>query len=357
MPMIRRSPLFRAQSEMGAEFSPHDSWELAAHFGNPRDEYEAVCRGAGLLDACPDGRIKVTGKDRIRYLNNMLSNDIQGLEDGVGCYATLLTHQGHIESDLHCFSREDEVWVTCPAAGHGRVLETLHKFIVADAVSIQDCSTEWGMLSVQGPGAGVVLEEIWGESLEDLPTLGHRSKSTDGWMVVRRDRTGYGGFDLLLPASQLEEMWKRIATQEGVRAIGSTASNWLRTEAGVPWFGVDMNESNLPLEVGLNHAISTTKGCYRGQEIIARIVHRGHLDRRLGGVVIEFETPPERGAEIQHGDQKVGSVTSAILSPRLGKPLCLAILKNDFSSPGTDVTVRYGSASHPGSVIGLPLPH
>ena len=174
-------------------------------------------------------------------------------------------------------------------------------------------------------------------------------------MLVRRDRTGCDGYDLWLPAADLSEVWKRWTETFGIAPVGHRALNWLRTEAGIPWFGVDMSDRNLPMEMGLTSAISLTKGCYRGQEIVARVHYRGHLDRRLGAIAIEHNEPPPAGAEVRHGGVKAGEVTSAILSPRLQRPLALCILKLDVLHPGTAVEVDYGSNSYKGSTVSLPL--
>lgn len=172
---------------------------------------------------------------------------------------------------------------------------------------------------------------------------------------MRRDRAGFGGYDLWLPRADLSDVWRRWTETEGVQPVGLRALNWARTEAGIPWYGTDMDDRTLPMEMGLDAAISMSKGCYRGQEIVARITHRGNLDRRLAGVVIDCEEPPSRGIEVRSQGAKIGEVTSAVHSPRLGKPLALAVLKTDFLQPGTSVEVGCGESHRPGKVIALPL--
>lgn len=174
-------------------------------------------------------------------------------------------------------------------------------------------------------------------------------------MIVRRDRTGRGGYDLWLPRAELAGIWRRWVEVEKVLPVGLRALNWARTEAGIPWYGIDMDDRTLPMEAGLNAAISMDKGCYPGQEIVARVTHRGHLNRGLGGIAIEHDEPPAGRAEVRSQGTKIGEVTSAAYSPQLGKPLALAILKTDFLQPGTPVEVDVGQGFRPGKVVTLPI--
>jgi folate-binding protein YgfZ len=201
------------------------------------------------------------------------------------------------------------------------------------------------------------MERSAGASLEGLPLLGHKTieRTSANWVVVHRDRTGCDGYDLWLPREEAVGVWEQWLDSEGLQPVGHLALNWLRTEAGIPWFGVDMQIHNLPMEFGLDSAISMTKGCYRGQEIVARVVHRGRLGRRLGAIVIAHEQVPDRGAAVHVQGTKIGEVTSAVFSPRLGRPLALAILKIDFLTAGSPVEVRFGETDYRGEVVSLPL--
>ncbi len=352
-----RSPLHEAQAAGNASFTSIWGWEIADHFGSPQTEYDAVCRDAGALDLSYLGKLRVTGRDRIRYLHNMLSNDIKNLPTGKGCYAALLTHQGRIESDLHVYHEPDTFMLECPAAGTAHVLTTLNRFIVADDVVVEDITAATCILSLQGPDSRRVMERTLSCSLEGMEPLEHRAipREPGDWMVVRRDRVGMDGFDLWLPSAAASGLWTQWVEVEGIARVGLRALDWLRTEAGIPWYGVDMDERNLPQEVGLSSAISLTKGCYRGQEIVARVHYRGHLDRRLGAVAVESDELPPRGAGILSGGSRIGEVSSAVSSPRLGRPLALGILKTEFLQDDTPVEVAYGAATRPGKVVSLPI--
>jgi folate-binding protein YgfZ len=353
-----QSALYNCQAASGARFAEYHGREVAEDFGDPPGEYDAVRRDAGVFDVSYLGKLRVAGRDGTRFLHNLVSNDIKGLKTGSGCYATLLTHQGRMESDLYIYAFENEFVLECPPAGHERLVQSLNRYIVSDIVSIEDASQALAILSVQGPRSKNLMEGALGISLEEMPLLGHRTipRASGNWVIVHRDRTGCDGFDLWLPAREAEGVWRDWTLASQVRPAGHRSLDCLRTEAGIPWYGVDMDERSLPMEMGLNSAISLTKGCYRGQEIVARITYRGHLDRKLGAVAINFVEPPARGSEILAAGTKIGEVTSAILSPLLQRPLALAVLKTDFLTPGTAVEVAYGSSSHSGEIIALPLP-
>jgi len=357
MAMVMRTPLHELEAARGGRFREYHDWEIAEHYGDPRQEYEVVRGDVGILDLCHAGKLRVADRDRVRYLNNMLSNDIKNLSAGRGCYATLLTHQGRMESDLYVYAFTEELWLECLPASKPRLFETLSRYIVGDKVTVADWTEKLGILSLQGPHSRVAIERLTGLSLESLDLLEHRTlqRPSGNWVVVRRDRTGCGGYDLWAPVLEAPEIWRRCVETAQISPVGHAALNWLRTEAGIPWYGTDMGEKTLPMEAGLSHALSMTKGCYRGQEIVARVLHRGHLDRGIGAVSVQHADPPAAGAEIRANGNRIGEVSSSIFSQRLGKPLALAILRVEFLKPGTPVEVVYGDRNYPGEVIALPI--
>ena len=274
---------------------------------------------AGVFDVCYTGKLRVSGRDRVRYLHNMLSNDIKNLARGKGCYATLLTHQGRMESDIFVYAFEEEIRLECSPPGRPRLFDTLSKFIVADKVIIEDCTQRFGIVSIQGPDSRKRIEELLGLSLDLHGALDHQplKQPSGDWAIVHRDRTGCEGYDLWAPVADFPDLWQKCVASLRIAPAGHTALNWLRTEAGIPWYGVDMDDKTLPMEMGLVDALSMTKGCYRGQEIVARVMHRGHLDRRLGAVAVENSQLPLARSEVRRDGKKIGEITSSILSPRL----------------------------------------
>ncbi len=355
--MINRSPLHDLHVRNGARFGEYFGWEIVEEFGDPNLEYRAARDAVAVFDLSYLGKLRVSGRDRTRYLNSLLSNDIKNLKTGMGCYATLLTHQGRMESDLYVYAREEEFLLECPPAGRERLLQSLNKYIVSDVVSVEDASESLSVLSIQGPSSANLMERVLGIPLGEMGLLEFRSFSrpSASWLVVCRDRTGRGGYDLWLPPANVLEAWNLLVEAGRYRPAGHRTLNLLRTEAGIPWYGADMDDRTLPIEMGLTSAISLTKGCYRGQEIIARVTYRGHLDRKLGAVAIDHADAPAKGAKVMVSGALIGEVTSSIVSPALGRPLALAVLKSDFLSPGTKVEVAYENMSCPGEVVSLPL--
>ncbi len=327
------------------------------HFGDPLKEYDSVCNEVGALNLCNMGRLRVSGRDRTRFLHNMLSNDIKKLGPGSGCPALLLSRQGHVEAELCVYNHEDEFWLEAPPACSRRLLETLNRFIVGDVVTVDDLSERFGILSLQGPRAAAILMHTLGTKLEELPRFHHRTygRPTGRWTVICRDRCGLGGYDVWLPLEDLENLWESWIGRENIQPVGFQALNVLRTEAGIPWYGSDFDDSILPMEAGLEGSISMTKGCYRGQEIVARISHRGHLDRGLGGIGIESVEIPQGRAQVFHAGVRIGRVTSAVVSPLLNQVLALAILKKDLLTPGTRVDVACDAGKYHGQIVALPL--
>jgi folate-binding protein YgfZ len=354
--MTLTTALHVLEAASGAHFETWCGWDIPSRFSDPVTEYRSLRRSAGVMNLSSAGKIRVTGRDRIRFLNNKLTNDIRKLAAGAGCYAALLTRQGTMESDLWVYSSADDLHLECPPCTVERVMATLNKHIVSDRVELEDVTRRFGILSVQGPSAATVVEQATGNSVSALKGLEHRDVDWGtSCRIVNRDRTGSGGYDLWLAAEFLESGWRKLLAAGG-SAVGWRALRWARAEAGVPWYGADMNERTLPMEMGMDAAISLNKGCYRGQEIVARVTFRGHLDRRLAGIAVDGEQAPGSREEVFFQEQRIGEVTSAEFSPALGKPLALAVLKISFSQPGTAVKIHSGQGQLSGTVVALPLP-
>ncbi len=355
--MTNRSPIHELLVENGARFTEHHGWEVVEDFGDPQMEYQAVRNSAAVFDLSYLGRLRVSGRDRVRFLNSLLSNDIKNLKTGTGCYATLLTHQGRMESDLYVYARPDDLLLECSPAGREKLLQSLRKYIVSDLVEIDELSGNLNVLSIQGPESAKSAAHLLDAPLDGMALLEFRviERPSGNWIIARRDRTGCDGYDFWIPPADVSGAWKLLVNGHRLQPAGHRALNWLRTESGIPWFGADMDEQTLPMEMGLSSALSMTKGCYRGQEIVARVIYRGHLDKKLGGVSVDAADVPEKGAKVMAGGAVIGEVTSAVISPLLSRPLALAVLKTDFLSPGTRVEVAYESGTRNGEVVALPL--
>ena len=346
---------------------------IPAHVGFSQDDYDALVAGAGLLDRSSRGRIRLTGADRRAYLQGLLTNDILALAPGDGCYAALLTAQGRMVSDMRVSEGGDSLLIDLPGATADRIRQHLADFIFAEDVDVQDAGASLGQLGIYGPRAPHVLAGVLTahgaadadarrRRLEDM-----RMNANAEWhfgeravRVVRTDDYGIAGFDLFIDAAGAAPL-AEACRDAGARDVPAAAADVTRVEAGRPEFGLDMDEGTIPLEAGIeDRAISLTKGCYVGQEIIIRVLHRGggRVARRLVGLIDgSAEGRMVRGARLLHDARDVGFVTSVVPSPRMGRPIALGYVHRDFTEPGTALSTAAdaGEGGSPVTVSGLPF--
>jgi folate-binding protein YgfZ len=330
------------------------------------DQYEALRKGAGVLDRCSRGRLQLTGADRRSYLQGLLTNDIEALSAGRGCYAALLTAQGRMTSDMRVSELGNRILLDLPGATAEGVRQRLADFIFSEDVEVRDANADLGHLGVYGPAAAAILESVLAqssrESLEQLPLDANQEfQFADApAIVVKSDDYGVAGFEIFTGVSEVAKLAGAIRAA-GANEVTADAVNLTRVEAGRPEFGPDMDEHTIPLEAGIEtRAISFTKGCYVGQEVIIRVLHRGQgrVARRLVGLLgTAAEGPLARGMRIEAGNKAVGSITSAVESPRLGRPIALGYVHRDSAEPGTElqVTAEDGSAPRPVTVVITPF--
>jgi len=332
------------------------------------DGYEAVGKTSGWRDRSADARLRVTGADRVEWLQGLLTNDIAALAPGGGCYAAYLTPQGRMIADVRVLARPDHLLLDLPASQRSAVRDRLSMFIITEDAAIEDLTDAQARLSLHGPSSTAIL----GACVEPTPgplelaTLAEHANLTarfDGHEILlagTRD-LGLPGFDLYVPVEAKAALVAAL-TAQGAAPIGDAAWHTLRVEAGQPLFGVDMTTDTIPLEAGIEErAISFTKGCYVGQEIIVRVMHRGggRVARKLVGLRVEGSGPAvsrlDPQSPIASGDRSIGSVTSAAWSPRLGAWIALGYVHRDFAEPGPPVSI--GPAPTAIAAIVVTLPH
>lgn len=344
----------------GAELTEENGWILPAHFGAPLEEYEAVRAAAGLFDMCDYAALHVTGPDRVSYLQGMVSNDVKKLAPGNGVQAAVLDVNGKILADLRVLCAEESFILIIHESLKEKVIGQLNRYLVADDVEITDESAAYGMISFQGPHALLLLTAI--APHQDPPVHMHsHGVLRIGDSVARALRatyTGEEGFDLLVPiaglAAVVEEV-ERAGAALALRWAGLQALEILRVEAGLPRYGIDMDEENLLLETGLDQAVSFQKGCYIGQEVIERVRSRGHVNRKLAGIVLKGQSPAQRGAGISADGKEIGRITSSVLSPRLHHAIAMGYVHRDYLQPGLDVAVEINGSQAPGTIATLPF--
>jgi len=360
--MAKSSPLAELHRSNGAEFGEEDGWLLPRHFGDPLQEYQAVRSGVGLLDLCHRALLRFTGADRVSFLHGMVSNDVKGLATGEGIYATFLDIKGKVLADARVFCASEILLVDLWEPLKEKILAHLSRYLIADDVEIADLTGQYGILSLQGPKAGLFLDQFLSPGEIPLKELNHCTVSLGGAEVrlARCRRTGEEGFDLLVKTGELLPVIARLEERGGERGfslrwIGTQAQETLRVEAGIPRYGADIDEDNLLLEAGLDQAVSFQKGCYLGQEVLERIRSRGHINKKLVGMVLEGKKVARRNDTIHAGEKEIGRVTSSIFSPALRRPLALGYIHCDYIQPGTPVTIIHDGETTSAVVSALPF--
>lgn len=343
----RRSPLEAALKTLGAQFAGREGCLLAEDYGDVRAECRAVREVAGVMDRTDRGYLTAAGADAVRFLQGMVSNEVKALAPGQGRYTTQLTQQGHIVADLYLLAMPDHLLLETAWARRNPLRQTLEKYIIADDVEFSDRSDQLAALAVEGPASGKLLQAAGAAALPDAE-LNHAWVELGGTpaLAVRLSETGEEGYRLIFVTEYAQNIWDALTAAQKVlpwKPVGRAALNILRTEAGLPWYGIDMDERTLPPEAGLEaRAISYTKGCYLGQEIIERIRSRGHVNRKLSGLLLETASLPAAGAKLVSGGKEVGAITTAVESPTLGRRIGLGYLRRELAEPGTRLAVESG---------------
>jgi glycine cleavage system T protein len=356
----KRTTLFDAQKEMGASFDLFDGWEMAAFYTDPDQEHDRVRGGVGLIDLSYQGVIKIGGKEGAQFLHGLVTHDIKGLEKGKGVRAAFLTGKGKVMALCRVLGLGDEYLVINDPQTHEKVFKYLFPFSYAGDFKAEDLSDSYRTLSVQGPDALLVMKEICFEPVPALVEHGWIETIIAGHhvIVVQASRTGEVGFDILMPATALRDVWDFILLKgefHSIAPVGLRALESLRVEAGVPVYGVDADDTNMMLELGLTDAVSFTKGCYTGQEAVAMATYRGHISKKLSGLALAAEAVPNPGDKIVIEGKEVGHVTSALKSRSLGSVLALGYVKYGFFEPGTNLEVEHDGNILPAVVVELPF--
>ncbi len=347
---MKKLPLHEVHKSLHANLGDSSGWLVPLNYGDELSEYKSVREGVGIIDLSSRGKLRLSGKDHIKFLQGMLSNDVVKLEEKKGMYATILNVKGRLISDMRVYRESESVLIDLEPVLNQKVLELLTKFRLSYKANIDDISQNTGLISIQGPQAIKLLELLIEEKPPQMEQYEFIQKEALGHLltIVSVNRTGEEGFDLYVSNDGLKDLWDALLMErEGlnVSPIGYNALNMLRIEAGIPIYGVDMDESNIPIEAGLWDALDFEKGCYVGQEVVARIKWRGHVNWHLVGFESEGEVAPKVGDEIFLDERKIGRITSSTLSPTFNKPLSLGYIRREHKDPGTKVLLNTDAGS------------
>ncbi len=329
-------------------------------------EFDVLRQGAALVPRIGRSVVRVSGVERASWLQGLLTNDVQALVPGQGCYAAWLTPQGRMITDAIVLAEQDAITLDVPAALSDTVCRQLGAAIFAEDVLLTDEGQAWGMVGVHGPSAAGAVsraavgsrptDRLTAETLQGWPEFAHAPLGSHG-RVMRIDHYGAPGFMIRVPV-EARDLWVSRLRLAGATPVEPEAVEFARIEAGRAEFLVDMDADTIPLEAGIeDRAISFTKGCYVGQEVIVRIVHRGggRVARKLVGLRVDTSSAVAARAAVRAERGEIGRVTSAAWSPRVRGTVALAYVHRDFVEPGTRVTVDCEEGAASATVCALPI--
>lgn len=375
---IMETPLLLEHRAAGATLASFHGCTLPDVFSAFADEYRAAREAVATFDTNWHTIVELTGPDRVRYLNAIVSNDVKSLGEGRGTLALLLKPQGHILAELEIYALQDKLLVLSHASVRERTVATLDKFIIMDDVTLSDVTEQFGSFAIEGPRAGTVIAEACGLALEGFSEHAIAEVEIDGVAchLIRRSHFGSPGAEIIAPREHLGLLWKNlhasVVAQHGA-AIGMRTVNSLRLEAGIPWFPDDFNDTVIPHEAALEAThISFTKGCYTGQEIVERVRSRGQVNRRRVQLKFSIADPPApltrlraheyqpqaaesiaaqpAGASVRASEgavadtKEVGIITSSAFSPAANAAIGMAYVRREHNAAGTILDFGGGTA-------------
>jgi folate-binding protein YgfZ len=344
------TPLADVHRAAGAPIREYSGCSLPEAFVDLEREHSAARESVALFDTNWHAVFMLTGRDRVKYLHAISSNNIQALAAGQGALALLLNPQGRIQAELEVYVLPEKLLVLSHASLRVQTLALLRKYVIGSQVKIEDVTEQFGSFAVEGPRGKVIIEQACGVKLEELAEMSILDVAVEGipCQLARRSHFGEVGAEFIAGRDCLGSLWAILLT--GVRAhggepIGMSALDTLRLEAGLPWFPADFNDGMIPHEAVLeNTHISFQKGCYTGQEIVERVRTRGHVNRKRVGLRFSTVAPPAAGTKLRAGDAEIGFVTSAAFSPDAKPAIGMGYVRREHFAPGSVVEFDGGTA-------------
>jgi len=340
-PSVPETQLEALHRELGAHLVRRRGRLVPAHYGSLPDEVERLREACCLVDRAAVDRLVMGGADRERFLSGMVTCGVRDLGDGGGTYGFFTNRKGGVIADFALLALEDRFLLELPPGRGDAVADHLRTYILADRVELERVNDPVP-LAVAGPEAKRLLRDLvggvlpataetrWGSGPAEIGTVPVR--------VASRPLLGVDAWTVWVAADGAEPVARAIL-DAGVRPAGRDALEVVRIEAGIPLWGTDYDDTNLPQEVGPDEALNFTKGCYLGQEVVARIHYRGGVNRRLVGLEFDGDEPPGTGTELLLDGRPVGRVGSVTVSPILEGPIGLAVVHKKAAEPGTRLDV------------------
>ncbi|MDR4494526.1 MAG: aminomethyltransferase family protein [Nitrospirales bacterium] len=361
---MKHLPLNDQHTALGATFGIKGEWEIPSHYGRQESEYQAAHHTVGIADLSHRGTCLVTGEDRVKWLQSIISQDILPLQPGQGTLSTFMNHKGKILSYFRVYMRQEDLFLEDVGEVDDQTYQALRKFLLyGTKAKLSNGLNTWGIILVTGPQADSAIQQTLAlavKALENLQCLPFAFQNIEGF-VVKTQETRSQDYEVFVPTDALVPLWELLlqtVQQENGSPLGSQTLEILRIEAGLPRLGIEINEHIVPPEANMEgKTFSLTKGCYPGQEVVARMDTYGAIKRRLVGLVIDSpdKVVPTRGSKIFSGTREVGWISSAIFSPLLGKPIALGFPLRDFTKPATPLEVETEGLKIPAIVSPLPF--
>ena len=374
---MRENPLYAWHEQANASYLPYGpDIQIVESFGEPEAEYAAIRKAAAIMDSPHRGVVELTGKDRLSFLNNLLTNETKSLSAGHGCYAYLLNLKGRIVLDINVLHQPDATLLEVDARLADELCRTLNNYLFSDHVEIRNRTDDLARFTLIGPESSSIIDTLAAASVTaDLTEL-LRNRSTEfaatPCTVFRNDQCGEMQYEWVVPRHALAAIWKELLHSANgepesepfkpgrtkLRPIGWSAYNIARIEAGTPLLGIDLTDQNLPMETAhwYSRAVHISKGCYLGQEVVARMHAHKAVARMLVGLKNPGDAPPLAGEPLRDGETIIGCVTSSCMSPMLGnQPVAMAYVKKAYAEPGRVLTVYTAGGETRITVTGLPF--
>jgi folate-binding protein YgfZ len=344
------TPLAALHKSAGASMGTWFGCDLPDHWTDPREEEDFARKSVALVDKNYLAYLSFTGPDRVRYLNAILTNNIKDLAPGHGNVSLMLNPQGHILAEIETYALAESLFCVSYAMIRERLVEAIEKYIIMDDVTLTDESGRYGTLAIEGPKAAAVAQELTGVDLSSLAELSRIEcaiASIPCW-IAKRSPGGVAGCEFLAERAALAKLWEIIlesVKKHGGGPMGYAALSAERLAQGVPWFGYDFGEKQIPHEAGLQDShISCTKGCYTGQEIVERVRSRGQVNRRRVDLVFDGRSVPAAGETLTVDGKEAGFVTRAAVPSFLSHAIGMGYVRKDHNALGSHLNWSGGTA-------------
>ena len=348
---MKKSNLIEIHRQLGGTFQAGNNSQTPDHYDDSGSEAVHVRRSSGIIDLTGRGKLTITGKDHLKLLQGMLTNDMVKLEAGSGNHVTALTIKGRMLADIRAFKFGDFMIFDLEAGQQKVLAEHLNKFKLSYKADIKDTTDDYLHFHICGPKAAEVIKSVF-----NIDTTGLKEYSSktiafidSEFFLIKINRTGETGFDIIIAEEHGDGLFSKLINDgkaAGLKPFGSDALNTLRIEAGIPVLGIDMDENTIPIEAGLWDALDFEKGCYIGQEVIARIKWRGRVNWHLVGFKTTDKSEITVGNKIYNDNKEIGRITSTTFSKSLNETIALGYIRREFKERGMEVLVNTGENSY-----------